>query len=128
MPLPRENKREAIVEGAARRSRRLRKGGVVSFYFRAIRIGSHAPGNLDEPALNLARAAVYNSDNDRIPHTSRRTSPEAPANSRQSPQPQRRKSLLTPGIPAYPRSVRKRHDRPVTPDVVRHGPPKRSRA
>jgi hypothetical protein len=27
------------------------------------------------------------------------------------------KGLLTPQIPAYPRSARKRHDRPVTPEV-----------
>jgi hypothetical protein len=31
-------------------------------------------------------------------------------------------SLLSPGIPAYPRSARKRHDRPVTPEVAGSSP------
>jgi hypothetical protein len=42
-----------------------------------------------------------------IPRRSRRRPPEASASSRQSQQPQRRKSLLSPGIPAYPRLSRK---------------------
>ena len=32
------------------------------------------------------------------------------------------KALLSPGIPAYPRSARKRHDRPVTPEVAGSSP------
>ena len=53
-----------------------------------------------------------------IPRSSRRRSPEPPARSRQSPQRQGHKVLLTPGIPAYPRPPRKRHNRPVTPEVA----------
>jgi hypothetical protein len=57
-----------------------------------------------------------------IPRGSRTSSPEAPARTRESPQSQGRKALLTPGIPAYPRSARKRHDRPVTPEVAGSSP------
>jgi hypothetical protein len=32
------------------------------------------------------------------------------------------KALLTPRIPAYSRSARKRHDRPVTPEVAGSSP------
>jgi hypothetical protein len=44
------------------------------------------------------------------------------ASPRQSPQRQGRKALLLLGIPAYPRSSRKRHDRPVTPEVAGSSP------
>jgi hypothetical protein len=57
-----------------------------------------------------------------IPRRSGRRSPEAPARTRRSPQDDRRKDLLTRGIPAYPRSGRKRHDRPVTPEVAGSSP------
>jgi hypothetical protein len=58
----------------------------------------------------------------RIPHISRGRSPEAPAHPRESPQCEGRKALLTAEIPAYPRSARKRHDRPVTPEVAGSSP------
>jgi hypothetical protein len=58
----------------------------------------------------------------RIPRSSRRRFPEAPAQPRESPQPLRPKALLSAGIPAYPRSARKRHDRPVTPEVAGSSP------
>ncbi len=57
-----------------------------------------------------------------IPRSSRTTSPEAPGQARQSPQRHGWKALLTPGIPAYHRSGRKRQDRPVTPEVVGSSP------
>ncbi len=57
-----------------------------------------------------------------IPRSSRRRPPEAPGGTRQSPQRQGRKALLTLGIPAYPRSTGKRHDRPVTPEVAGSSP------
>ena len=57
-----------------------------------------------------------------IPRSSRRRSPEAPARARQFPQHQGRKALATTGIPAYPRSARKRQDRPVTPEVAGSSP------
>src|SRR5439155_19116268 len=41
---------------------------------------------------------------------------------RLSPQRHGRKALLWPVIPAYPRSARKRHDRPVTPEVAGSSP------
>jgi hypothetical protein len=50
---------------------------------------------------------------------------EAPGDPRPHPRiPQRRgrKALLSPGIPAYPRAARKRHDRPVTPEVAGSSP------
>ena len=53
-----------------------------------------------------------------IPH-------EAPGSSRRYPQipaTQRRKGPLMAAIPAYPRSARKRHDRPVTPEVAGSSP------
>ena len=58
----------------------------------------------------------------RIPHKSRGRPPEAPAHPRESPQCEGRKALLTAEIPAYPRSARKRHDRPVTPEVAGSSP------
>ena len=65
---------------------------------------------------------VLRRDNDSIPHPSRRRSPQAPANPRQSPQRQGRKFPLTAGMPACPRSARKSHDRPVTPEVAGSSP------
>jgi hypothetical protein len=59
-----------------------------------------------------------NRDNGRIPRTSRRRSPKDLAGPRKSPQRTARKALLSPVIPAYPRSGRKRQDRPVTPEVA----------
>jgi hypothetical protein len=53
-----------------------------------------------------------------IPH-------ETPGNSREPPRIpalKRLKALLAPGIPAYSRSCRKRHDRPVTPEVAGSSP------
>jgi hypothetical protein len=53
-----------------------------------------------------------------IPH-------EAPGSSRRCPPipaTQWPKGLLTAEIPAYPRSTRKRHDRPVTPEVAGSSP------
>ena len=49
---------------------------------------------------------------------------EAPGSSRTLPRipAARGKGLLTAGIPAYPRSARKRHDRPVTPEVAGSSP------
>jgi hypothetical protein len=58
----------------------------------------------------------------RIPRSSRRRSPEAPAQPRESPQRWSQKALLLPVIPVYPRSARKRHDRPVTPEVAGSSP------
>jgi hypothetical protein len=57
-----------------------------------------------------------------IPHSSRTSLPEAPAYSRESPHPQRRKALRFTRIPAYPCSTRKPHDRPVTPEVAGSSP------
>ncbi len=57
-----------------------------------------------------------------IPRSSRTRSPEAPDRGRQFPQHQERKALVTAGIPGYPRSGRKRHDRPVTPEVAGSSP------
>ena len=57
-----------------------------------------------------------------IPRSSRARSPEGPASARESPQRHSRKTLLTGGIPAYPRSGRKRQDRPVTPEVAGSSP------
>jgi hypothetical protein len=54
---------------------------------------------------------------ERIPHTSDRRSSGALAHTRESPQPRARKTLLLPVIPAYPHSTRRRHARPVTPEV-----------
>jgi hypothetical protein len=48
--------------------------------------------------------------------------PQTPARTRKSPQRRGRKALLTAEIPAYPRSARKRHDRPVTPEVAGSSP------
>jgi hypothetical protein len=45
-----------------------------------------------------------------------------PAGARQSPQGDARNALLAPGIPAYPRRDRKRHARPVTPEVAGSSP------
>ena len=45
-----------------------------------------------------------------------------PACTRQSPHRQVRKALLTEAIPAYSRSARKHHDRPVTPEVAGSSP------
>src|SRR5438034_7609128 len=53
-----------------------------------------------------------------IPRSSRRRSSQAPADARLSPQGHGRIGLLTAGIPAHPRSGRKRHDRPVTPELA----------
>jgi hypothetical protein len=55
---------------------------------------------------------------ERIPHTSGRRSSGALAHTRESPQPRARKTLLLPVIPAYPHSTRRRHARPVTPEVL----------
>jgi hypothetical protein len=57
-----------------------------------------------------------------IPRPSRMRSPGIPGCSRQSPHDDGRKDLLTPRIPAYPRSTRRRHDRPVTPEVAGSSP------
>ena len=62
--------------------------------------------------------SVYRSVNDRIPRTSRRTLPEAPAQAGQSPQDHVREDLLAPVIPAYSGRTRSRQDRPVTPEVA----------
>jgi hypothetical protein len=48
--------------------------------------------------------------------------PQVPASARQCPQDEVRNALLAPGIPAYPRPVRKRQDRPVTPEVAGSSP------
>ena len=48
-----------------------------------------------------------------MPHEAPRGSPRAPAD----PATRGAERLLLPEIPAYPRSARKRHDRPVTPEV-----------
>src|SRR5581483_4803946 len=48
--------------------------------------------------------------------------PEIPAGTRSSPQHGAPKALLSPGIPAYRRSTRKRQDRPVTPEVAGSSP------
>ena len=45
-----------------------------------------------------------------------------PACTRRSPHRQVRKALLTEAIPAYSRSARKHHDRPVTPEVAGSSP------
>ena len=45
-----------------------------------------------------------------------------PACTRQSPHWQVRKALLTVAIPAYSRSARKHHDRPITPEVAGSSP------
>jgi hypothetical protein len=66
--------------------------------------------------------SVDSRDNDRIPRTSRRMTPEAPAGARLSPQRQGRKALLSRVIPAYPRRARGHHDRPVTPEVAGSSP------
>ena len=58
----------------------------------------------------------------RIPRSSRRSTPRTPACTRQSPQGQGRKALLTAGIRADPRSARNDHDRPVTPEVAGSSP------
>ncbi len=58
----------------------------------------------------------------RIPRSSRGSPPETPAGTRESPQGQARKILLTAGIPAYTHSARKRQDRPVTPEVAGSSP------
>src|SRR5207237_10458845 len=57
-----------------------------------------------------------------LPRSSRTSLPEGPVGSRESPQLQGRKALRFAGIPAYPRSCRKRHDRPVTPEVAGSSP------
>jgi hypothetical protein len=82
-----------LPQGSAIRSRRSR-GDLVSFTSTAT----------THPAL--------------IPH-------EAPGSSRRCPPipaTQWPKGLLTAEIPAYPRSTRKRHDRPVTPEVAGSSP------
>ena len=67
------------------------------------------PGHIPPRSLSRQR---------RIPRSSRTTSPEAPADARKSPQASGRKALLSPEVPACPRTARKRHDRPVTPEVA----------
>ena len=57
-----------------------------------------------------------------IPRSSRARATETPASAWEFPQRQRHKALLTPQIPASPRSARKRHDRPVTPKVAGSSP------
>jgi hypothetical protein len=57
-----------------------------------------------------------------IPRSSCTSPPEVPACSRESPQRQSQKALRTLGIPADARSARKRHDRPVTPEVAGSSP------
>src|SRR5262249_59478101 len=52
----------------------------------------------------------------------RSSRPRLPSHTRESPQRQGRKGLRFTGIPAYPRSARKRHDRPVTPEVAGSSP------
>src|SRR5436190_10578180 len=49
-------------------------------------------------------------------------SPEPPGSTRYSPQRDGLRALLLSEIPAYPRSARKRHDRPVTPEVAGSSP------
>jgi hypothetical protein len=66
--------------------------------------------------------SVHYSDNAPSRAHPARGSPEAPARARESPQRQGRKSLLSPGIPAYPRSARKRQDWPVKPEVAGSSP------
>jgi hypothetical protein len=51
-----------------------------------------------------------------------RKRPEAPPDARPSPQAPERKELLWRRIPAYHRSTRKCHDRPVTPEVAGSSP------
>jgi hypothetical protein len=58
----------------------------------------------------------------RIPRTSRRKSPEVPAGTRVSPHGYPPKDPPTAGIPAYSRSARNCHDRPVTPEVAGSSP------
>ena len=58
----------------------------------------------------------------RIPGSSRRRRPQAPAGARQSPQGHGRKALPLPEIPAYSHPARKRQDRPVTPEVAGSSP------
>jgi hypothetical protein len=55
-----------------------------------------------------------------IPRSSRRRSPEAPALARESPHAWGRKALLAQGIPANPRSARKRQDRVGCTNSVVH--------
>src|SRR5262249_46819787 len=57
-----------------------------------------------------------------ITRGSRTKSPQVPADARQSPQDEVRNALLTPQIPTDPRSDRKRHARPVTPEVAGSSP------
>ena len=57
-----------------------------------------------------------------IPRTSRRRLPDAPDCSQESPQRFGQIALLLSEIPVYPRSARKRHDRPVTPEVAGSSP------
>jgi hypothetical protein len=57
-----------------------------------------------------------------IPRRSRTRLPGIPAGTRRSPQRNGLKGVLTTGIPADPRSARKRQDRPVTPEVAGSSP------
>jgi hypothetical protein len=68
-----------------------------------------------DPACSLSRQRV-------IPRSSRRRPPGAPADTRESPQDEAWRLLLTAGIPAYPRPARKQQDRPVTPEVAGSSP------
>jgi len=94
----------------------------------ARRPASNVTGRGRRDRLGIQRLAsrthtlVYNSANVRIPRTSRRRSPEAPAGARKSPQDGGRKALHWRQIPAFPRPARRRQDRPVTPEVAGSSP------
>jgi hypothetical protein len=75
--------------------------------------GKHSQDN--GPAHNPASFAMKTTS---IPRSSRRRPPEALPSTRKSPRRHGREALLTAEIPADPRSARKRHDRPVTPEVA----------
>src|SRR6266542_354922 len=76
--------------------------------------GAAGPSRSSGPCLPLRQLL--------FPRSSRTSLPEGPVGSRESPQPQGREALRFTGIPADPRSTRKRHDRPVTPEVAGSSP------
>ncbi len=70
----------------------------------------------------LIRVLSFLEHSERPDDESRTRHPQAPAGTGESPHRQGRKALLPAGIPADPRSARKRHDRPVTPEVAGSSP------
>jgi hypothetical protein len=89
----------------------------------ALAAGSLSRALAGETATSSRRhPAVCGSVNESIPRTSAgpsRRSPPAPANPRSA---RVGKLCSSPVIPAHPRSARKRHDRPVTPEVAGSSP------